>query len=330
MGLWGSVRRASRKVMLVCSLIATACGASRSLANREGVAESPGAAAAKQPERVLAVTIDDLPWFGRLAPGRTPAETNGRLLAALSARGVQATGFVVCNNAESRRDVLEAWVTSGMDLGNHTARHLDLNTTELSAWVEDLVECHELLSELTRDPPRYFRYPMLHQGDTLEKRTGAGAALKRLGYTIAHVTVDNSEWLLAEAYGRALEHGDSNLSDSIAHAYREHLLSAIEHFDAVGRAELDRWPPHILLVHANALAADHIGEVLDEVKARGIRILSLGEVLADPVFSLEDAYVGPKGLSWLYRVSPGAFERWGAWDQTEATRIRASFLEGQE
>ena len=190
------------------------------MANREALAESPGASKAKQPERVLAITVDDLPWFGRLAPGDTPAQANRTLLSALSARGVHATGFVVCNNARSQSDVLEAWVTSGMDLGNHTAHHLDLNTTDLSAWVEDLEECHELLSEVTGDPPRYFRYPMLHQGDTLEKRAGAAAALKRLGYTVAHVTVDNSEWLLADAYGRALENGDTDLVDRIAHALR--------------------------------------------------------------------------------------------------------------
>lgn len=72
-----------------------------------------------------------------------------------------------------------------------------------------------------------------------------------------------------------------------------------------------------------------LGDVLDEVTARGIRIVPLAAVLADPVFSLKDEYVGPKGLSRLYRTSPGAFARWGAWDEAEATRIRTSFLESR-
>lgn len=327
MGIWHSMRDASRSLAVAGSLVATACGTSPSLTSGASGADSPGGAQAKRSERVLAVTVDDLPWVGRLAPGGSPAEANRALLTALLERGVHATGFVVCKNAEAQSEVLEAWVASGMDLGNHTTHHLDLNQTDLSAWVDDLERCHELLSKFTQQPPRYFRFPMLHQGDTLDKRSGAAAAVKRLGYEVAHVTLDNSEWLLAEAYGRALASGDAELADGVARAYRAHLLGAIEHFDEVGRVELGRRPPHILLVHANALAADHIGEVLDEVQARGIRIVSLGEVLADPVFSLEDVYVGPKGLSWLYRTSPGAFERWGAWDDAEAARIRTSFLE---
>jgi peptidoglycan/xylan/chitin deacetylase (PgdA/CDA1 family) len=315
---------------IASSFGAMACGAARSLENKKDLEKSPNAASSMQLERFLAVTVDDLPWFGRLAPGDSPVEVNRKLLAELSARSVHATGFVVCDNAESQSGVLDAWLTSGMDLGNHTARHLDLNTTDLAAWIKDVEECHEQLSRIAGKPPQYFRYPMLHQGDTLDKRTGAAAALKRLGYTLAHVTVDNSEWLLASAYGRALEDGDTERSDRIAQVYVEHLLSGIEHFDEVGRAEFGRWPPHVLLVHANALAADHIGEVLDAVKARGVHIVPLEEVLKDPIFSRKDVYVGRKGLSWLYRTSAGAFERWGAWDDAEATRIRANFPEEQD
>lgn len=318
-------QRAFCLLAFVSSLGVTGCAAPGSFTSNESGSRSAGVAKAEQRDRRLAITVDDLPLFGGLAPGDNPAEVNRRLLAAFSRRGVHATGFVVCGHADSHSDVLEAWLAAGMDLGNHTAHHLDLNKTDVDAWVEDVEECHDRLSRLAQRHPRYFRYPMLHQGDTQEKRSGAASALKRLGYTVAHVTVDNSEWLLAAAYGRALQDGDSELRHRIAQAYVEHLMSGIDHFDEVGRAEFGRWPPHVLLVHANALAADHIGAVLDALSARGVRVVPLAEVLMDPVFSVGDAYVGPKGLSWFYRASPGAFERWGAWDETEADRIRANF-----
>ncbi len=281
-------------------------------------------------ERMVAITVDDLPWFGRLAPGDTPPEANRRLLDAFSQRGIQASGFVVCNDADSQRDLLDAWLARGMDLGNHTSHHLDLHSASLSAWIDDVETCHHYLARLMGHPPRYFRYPMLHQGDYHDKRSAAAVALQRLDYTVAHVTVDNSEWLLADAYGRAVEKADVQTSERIARAYVSHLLAGIDHFDAVGRAQLGRLPPHVLLIHANALAADHIGEVLDEVRARGFRFVPLAEVLADPMFGLADTYEGAKGLSWLYRISPDAFSRWGAWDESEANRIRATFLGGQE
>ena len=314
--LWGTrPARAPRLLAPVASLVAAGCAAPL----------QPDAARPAPGDRVLAITVDDLPSFGTLAPGESALEANRRLLAAFSSRGVHATGFVVCSAMDVEHGVLEAWLASGMELGNHTAHHLDLNKTELAAWVADVEACHERLSRIAPRPPRYFRYPMLHQGDTAEKRSGAAAALQRLGYTVGHVTVDNSEWLLAAAYGAALREGDAEKRERVAQAYVQHLLSAIDHFDEVGRAELGRWPAHVLLLHGNALAADHIGEVLDALQARGVRIAPLAEVLADPAFSVEDSYVGPKGLSWLYRTSPGAFERWGGWDDSEAERIQAQF-----
>ena len=33
-------------------------------------------------------------------------------------------------------------------------------------------------------------------------------------------------------------------------------------------------------------------------------IASLGEVLSDPIYAREDEYVGPVGLSWIYRAAP--------------------------
>jgi peptidoglycan/xylan/chitin deacetylase (PgdA/CDA1 family) len=217
-----------------------------------------------------------------------------------------------------------------MELGNHTAHHLDLHRTRPEQWVADVEECHNRLSQINGVKVRYFRFPGLHQGETEEQRKAASSVLARLGYSIGHVTLDNSEWLLADAYGRALLVNDVQKRDRIARDYINHILSAVRHFDDVAQKEFARQPPHVLLLHANALAADHAGELLDALRASGFRIAPLEEVLADPVFALKDTYSGPKGLSWFYRTRSGAFERLGAWDDSEAERITTSFLRGRD
>lgn len=103
----------------------------------------------------------------------------------------------------------------------------------------------------------------------------------------------------------------------------------MRHFDEVTEAQYGRLPAHVLLLHANALAADHAGTLLDALLDSGLTIVPLTEALGDPLFALEDAYAGPKGLSWFYRTGPDAFERWGAWDDARAESIRAQFLGGQ-
>ena len=37
------------------------------------------------------------------------------------------------------------------------------------------------------------------------------------------------------------------------------------------------------------------------LEARGYRLVSLNEALADPAYGRPDEYVGPRGLSWLQR-----------------------------
>jgi hypothetical protein len=66
-------------------------------------------------------------------------------------------------------------------------------------------------------------------------------------------------------------------------------------------------PRQILLLHANQLEADHIGELLDVMRKRGYRFVSLEKALADPAYSLPDAYVGRKEPAGLI-TGPS---RWG-------------------
>jgi hypothetical protein len=60
---------------------------------------------------------------------------------------------------------------------------------------------------------------------------------------------------------------------------------------------------HILLLHANRLNAAFLDDLLTEIAAYGYKFISLKEALSDPVYSIKDTYVGPKGLSILERIA---------------------------
>ena len=55
----------------------------------------------------------------------------------------------------------------------------------------------------------------------------------------------------------------------------------------------------ILLLHANQLEADHIGELLDVFRKRGYHFITLEEALGDVAYGLPDEYVGEEGTGWL-------------------------------
>jgi hypothetical protein len=51
-------------------------------------------------------------------------------------------------------------------------------------------------------------------------------------------------------------------------------------------------PKQILLLHANWLEADHIGELIDLLRKRGYQFIALEAALEDPAYSQPDEYVG--------------------------------------
>jgi peptidoglycan-N-acetylglucosamine deacetylase len=269
----------------------------------------------------IAVTIDDLPWNGRTRPGESIEQATRRLLTTLVSRNIPAVGFVNCARTSMDDPVLLAWRTAGMELGNHGSNHLDLDKVEVSTWIDDVRACHQTLTSAFGTPDRFFRFPYGHQGTSDLRRSAAAEALRNMGYGTAHFTIDNSEWILAAAYARALIAGDARQRDAIAVAYVEHMSAALAHFTEVARSVVGRDVPHVLLLHANSLAADHLGQVLDEFRTQGAVFVTLAEALADPIYLQNDRYVGPKGLSWLYRIDPSGTRTAQLWDEQEAARI---------
>ncbi|MFH1469659.1 MAG: alpha/beta fold hydrolase [Pseudomonadota bacterium] len=274
----------------------------------------------------IAVTLDDLPRTGPPHPAGVVA-ANQAILAALQAHRVPATGFVTCDRVDPALGVLEAWRDTGMGLGNHQAAHDDLNKVAEERWLAGVARCDTLLREVLGGPVAFFRYPYLFNGPTPEVRDRVLAALTgTYGYTIGRVSVDNHEWKLAELYGKALANGDTERAAAISAYYPQHILAAVANFRAVSRRKLGRDVAHVLLLHDNALNADHLDDLLTALEGGGARFVPLEEALADPVYALPSAYEGKWGISWLYRIAPVDTET--PWDDAAWEEIRARFGPG--
>ena len=267
----------------------------------------------------LAVTIDDLPWIGAVRPGETRADALRSLIEAL--RNVPALGFANCDRVESGAPLLRMWLDAGLEIGNHTAAHLDLNDAPLENWLSDVRSCHAMVRDLAPGDRVWFRYPFLHQGPTSGRQEAALAVLHELDSPIAHVTIDNSDWILAVAYGEAVRRDDRERAAAIGEAFIEHIIRATRHYRQVAREKAGRDVPHVLLLHANLLVADHVATLLDRLRADGFRFVSVEVAQRDSIYDRPDEYTGAGGLSWLYRMAPATPEM-VAWDDAEAQRLR--------
>jgi peptidoglycan/xylan/chitin deacetylase (PgdA/CDA1 family) len=273
---------------------------------------------------MLAITIDDLPWVGALPPGEGQLQPTGRILAALRRHDAPATGFVDCARVRPGAQVLRLWLDAGQPLGNHTTDHVDLDRVEPAAWIAAARSCDRYLRELPVDSTIYFRYPYLHRGRTAARFNAAKQAIAELGEPIAPVTIVTLDWLLAVPYGNALRAGNAARAREVGAAFVDHVLRTAAHYREVARERVGHDVAHVILLHANALVADHLGELLDRLSQDGFRFVPLEQALRDPVYARPDAYIGPEGLSWLYRFAPAAPEL-AAWDKAEEARLRQRY-----
>jgi peptidoglycan/xylan/chitin deacetylase (PgdA/CDA1 family) len=270
---------------------------------------------AARPSRAVAVTFDDLPApsAGLVANDvRTLRETTGKLLAALEQHGVPAVGLVTTRNLyvdgdgpeelQARREVVRAWLDAGHELGNHTHSHRSLNRVPLGEFQGDVLRAEREIEEIVGRGRRtaYFRHPMLHVGEDLEKRRAFERWLAERGYEVAVVTMDNDDYIYAAAYASALRRGDDVLASRLGEDYLRYMEEMFAYWERVAMDVVGRPIPHVLLLHANAINADHFGRLAVMMKGRGYRFVPLAEALEDAAYDLPDAWVGSWGLSWLH------------------------------
>jgi peptidoglycan/xylan/chitin deacetylase (PgdA/CDA1 family) len=262
------------------------------------------------PERRIAVTFDDLPFGGPdLGLPRIRAE-NEAILATLRREGVPATGFVnegklyVPGEIDARAALLEQWLEAGEELGNHTFSHLSLRDTPVPAFEEDLVRGETVTRWLAGrhgGKLRYFRHPFLHTGPTLEARQDFERFLAARGYTVAPVTIENSDYIFSRVYNEMKTQGDAAGVRRIADAYLRFTEAQLDFWEGVAQAVVGRPMRHVLLLHDNEINAGHLSEILALLRRRGYRFVTLEEALRDEAYRLPDTYAGRAGVSWLYR-----------------------------
>jgi peptidoglycan/xylan/chitin deacetylase (PgdA/CDA1 family) len=262
--------------------------------------------------RRIAVTIDDLPTVSVAGNEIGEAERVTRdLVAALVRHKVPAIGFVNERKLQPggtihprRVALLQQWIDAGLELGNHTFSHPDLHNTPIADFERDLLAGEKVTRELLRKagkPLTYFRHPFLHTGRDAETRTRLDDFLRKHGYRVAPITVDNYDYIFAAAYDRARVRGDEAGRTKVAAAYLDYMQSVVAFYEQQSQAIVGREIAQTLLLHANALNAATFDDLARMLEKRGYTFVTLDEALKDPAYASPDTYYGPAGITWLHR-----------------------------
>ncbi len=262
--------------------------------------------------RAVAITFDDLPDLS--GDEHTVEQTTAmmqKLISAIAAQRVPAIGFVnedkLLDETNTKNDprleaLLDAWLASGFDLGNHTFAHVDLHEVGVTAFENDITRGEAVTRTLCakyQRPLKWFRHPYLDTGRRLADRDQVDAFLTAHGYDVAPVTIDNSEWIYALAYEKA---PSARVRWRIRNDYIRYMAARFAWYETRSHALFGHEIRQVLLLHASTLNADVFPRLARMIRRRGYRFLTIDEAVADPAYRSRDTWTGG-GVSWI--------ERWG-------------------
>jgi peptidoglycan-N-acetylglucosamine deacetylase len=266
-----------------------------------GLGGVPAIARVLRPQ--FCITMDDFDW--RNPVGLTAEERNNAILNTLDRYKHKAALFVAGRNIDDTegKDLLKSWDKAGHMIGNHTYSHRNFNAreTDVMEYQKDILRAEELLKEFKRFK-KYFRFPMLKEGDTLAKREALRFFLKTRGYQNGHVTIDSSDWAIDQRLTKRV--GADSKADIKPYRdfYLEHMWERSQYYDSLSEKVLGRPVKHTVLVHFNLLNGLFLDDLLKMYKRRGWELIDAEEAFTDPVFASKPDVV-PAGESIVWSLA---------------------------
>jgi peptidoglycan/xylan/chitin deacetylase (PgdA/CDA1 family) len=175
-----------------------------------------------------------------------------------------------------------------MNIGSHTWSHLSLTASTPEAFEQNIAQNEPALQEYAQGRDwRWFRYPFLWEGDTVEKRRAVRTYLHENGYRVAQVSLDFEDYAWNDAYARCSEKHDA---DAIRWLEQSYLETATEYI-RLGREEqqiaFGHEIPNVILLHATAFTTLMLPQLLDLLHTQGFRFASLSDVERDSAYALD-------------------------------------------
>ena len=186
-----------------------------------------------------------------VCPTKPPVELDERIVDALVAAHAPATFFVSGRWARTLPDAVRRLAAQpGFEIGNHTFHHPHVRRLDDDEISRELVTTQALLSELTGQTPRWFR-PPFGEIDARVARLAAALGLGTIQFDV--VSGDPANGVTAPTLVRAvLEHAR---------------------------------PGSIVVLHANHRCfptADAVPAIVAGLRARGLELVTVSELLASP------------------------------------------------
>ena len=267
----------------------------------------PQAGGVSKPAPQISITMDDFNWRHSVRlPG---SERNQAILSTLNRHRIKAALFVVGRNIDNEegKQLLWEWNNAGHLIGNHTYSHRNFAspTMSLATYQEDILRAESLLASFPKFR-KYFRFPMLKEGETEAKRDGLRKFLSEHGYRMGYVTIDNSDWIVDQRLSARLETEPAADIKPYRDFYLEHMWDRAQYYDALSRRVMGRSVPHTILTHFNLLNALFLNDLIEMFKSKGWEWIDAEKAFSDSVFTkLPNVIPAGESIVWSLAKQDG-------------------------
>lgn len=262
----------------------------------------------------MAVGFVSIPPVDRMENAPKDADATARLLIAkLAQHKIPAIGFVqggMISDGEKlypvRANIVRLWRDANLEIGIGGYRHVWFYDTPYQDFVANTEKNEKLVRQILAEknlPLRFFSYPFLNTGKTVEDKENFENWLTTRGLRSVKYTFDNQEWMYSFAYDMARKDNDVSLMNEIRAEFVDYMTKMLTHYEAYSNEMFGRDIAQTLVLTSSRLVADSADELFGTFEKRGYKFVAMDEAQADSAYQTEEKFIDNKsGISW--------FERW--------------------
>ena len=252
----------------------------------------------------VALTFDDMPAHGPVPEGLTRVGIITAILKDLTAaQAPKVYGFINAGKLEqvpADMEVLKLWRAAGFPLANHTYTHPSLNKISAKEFERNIEQNEKRLKSLMDGEDwHWLRYPFLDEGDTVEKRREVRAYLQDHGYRIAQVTLDFQDWAWNSPYARCVAKKDDKSIEQLKKMYVDTASEFLDLGPKLAKLVYGRDIKHVLLLHVGAFETVMLPRLMEILKQRGYKLITLPEAESDEAYKSDPDIVLAEGGTLL-------------------------------
>lgn len=274
----------------------------------------PVNAESKAKSKKLAVGFVSIPPVDRSDnPPHDSQATTQILIEKLKAHKIPAIGFVqgsMISDGEKlypvRAEMVRAWRDAGFEVGIGGFKHIWFYDTPFESYVANTEKNEAIAKRILAEknlPLRYFSYPFLNTGKTVEDTQRFENWLNQRGLRSVKYSFDNQEWMYSYAYDMARKDNDLNTMKELRAEFLAYMEKMLTHYEAYSQEMFERDIAQTMVLTSSRLVADTSDGLFGMFEKRGYTFVSIDEAQSDEAYQTPDNFAGVKaGISW--------FERW--------------------